>query len=289
MFEEIIEKYTIETVSERTKISQKNLQRLRNGDFDGITRTQAYGFLRILQREFGEDFDDLRQRLDEYFAHQKSENHEPIFQRNHAEPSRGSKGWVVSLILGMALVFGGYLYFKDFHENRETAEPQPVVSTGGTAQAQSDTKRTVEANVSTEQSEGAEEANLTIQNGETIEKSGTPGDVNETVQKPAEPAPKKPLPPLEPVELIPTKKIWIGVIDLDTKKRTAKVTSRPYEIPSRGRRLVVTGHGKFRIADIEGSLFKYNDAKKHYLLIEDGRVEEIDKAAFKRLNGGKVW
>ena len=289
MFEDIIETYTIETVAERTKISQKNLQKLREGDFEGITRTQAYGFLRILQREFGEDFDDLRQRLDEHFAHQKSENHEPIFQRNHAEPSRGSKGWIVSLILGMALVFGGYLYFKDFHEKRVTVESQPAVSSDDAAQPRPEKNRIIEANVSTEQVEGAEETNLTIQNGETIEKSQAHSDGNETVQKPAEPALQKPLPPLEPVELIPTKKIWIGVIDLDTKKRTAKVTSRPYEIPSRGRRLVVTGHGRFRILDIEGSLFKYNDVKKHYLLIEDGRIKEIDKAEFKRLNGGKVW
>ena len=283
MFEEIIEKYTIETVSERTKISRKNLQRLREGDFEGITRTQAYGFLRILQREFGEDFDDLRQRLDEHFAHQKPETHEPIFQRSESEPAKGTKGWVVSLILGMAVVFGGYLYFKDFHEQKGATPPETTVASDA-AQPQVDKKRVTSDDVSKKRVEFAE-ANQTAQESESTRQS----ESNQTAQKQAEPAPQKPLPPLEPVELMPTKKIWIGIIDLDTKKRTAKVTSRPYEIPSRGRRLVVTGHGKFRIADIEGSLFKYNDAKKHYFLIEDGRVEEIDKAAFKRLNGGKVW
>jgi hypothetical protein len=94
---------------------------------------------------------------------------------------------------------------------------------------------------------------------------------------------------MAPVVVTPHRKLWLGVIDLERKKRIAKSTTRPFEIAPEGRFLVLTGHGRFEITDGLGNRFAYDDLKRHYLLVEDGLVRPIDAATFKRLNGGRLW
>jgi len=286
MFETLLEKYTIEVVANRTKISKRNLEKLREGDFSGFTRPQAIGFVRILEREFGEDFSDLRDEIDAAMSGSGSPIQEPIFVRESGAAPKRSKGWLVAAVVIVALLLGFYLFRQDFsapaHEESltpaaasapaETPKHAPKSVESAPPQTQPQTAASEER---AEQKPPAVEANAT-QNAQTAEPAK---------EKKAE----EPYVPLEPVAVTPTVKLWFGIIDLKSGKRTAKVTARPYEIDSHGKKLLVTGHGRFEISDAFGNLFKYNDAKKHYFLIDDGLVREIDAAEFRRLNGGKGW
>lgn len=289
MFETILEKYSIEVVVNRTKISRKNLEKLKNGNFEGFTRPQAYGFIRILEREFNESFDDLKREMDAWFEELPSEISEPIFQREDHQEEGSSRKWIVAGLAAMVLLLGFYLFQKEFASpSQKEAESRIAVTT---------------KNITPVQKAEKHGSDLTPEDrGAAMEKSiASPAESNMT-QEPAakaaeqggaQPAKEKaepePYVPLEDVALTPVIKLWFGIIDLKTKKRLAKVSDAPYEIESRGKKLIVTGHGRFEISDAFGNLFKFNDAKKHYFLIDDGMVKEIAESEFRRLNGGKGW
>ena len=91
------------------------------------------------------------------------------------------------------------------------------------------------------------------------------------------------------VVLIPTKKIWLGIVDLVTMKRSTAVSKKKMTFKNpKGKWIVATGHGwiRFKLGDKE---IKFNDGKKHFLLIQKGTVKEIPHETFQKLNQSKVW
>ncbi|WP_300361161.1 hypothetical protein [Hydrogenimonas sp.] len=294
MLETILEKYTIEVVVNRTKISRKNLEKLKDKNFEGFTRPQALGFIRILEREFDESFDDLKAELDTWFKDVPSVSSEPIFVREERVEEGGSKKWIVVVLVLLLLGLGGYLFQKEFGVGSDTNVTAGEVSTTPTP-AQGEGASSPQRPQKAQESAHAPAASAEAFVPESVEKgdeSAAAEEVKEENLSAPEPAPQEEqeaFVPLENVALTPVVKLWFGTIDLKTKKRTAKVTANPYEIESRGKRLLVTGHGRFEISDAFGNLFKFNDAKKHYFLIDDGMVKEITAAEFRRLNGGKGW
>ncbi len=91
------------------------------------------------------------------------------------------------------------------------------------------------------------------------------------------------------VVLVPTKKIWLGIVDLVTMKRSTSVSKKKVTFKgSKGKWIVATGHGwlRFKIGNKE---LKFNDGKKHFLLIQKGTVKEIPHETFQQLNQSKVW
>jgi hypothetical protein len=91
------------------------------------------------------------------------------------------------------------------------------------------------------------------------------------------------------VVLVPRAKVWIGIVDLITKKRRVVTTKKPVPFTEpKGRWLVATGHGRIGLKFGTRTL-DFHDSKKHFLLIEKGTVREISHARFQKLNKSKVW
>jgi hypothetical protein len=89
--------------------------------------------------------------------------------------------------------------------------------------------------------------------------------------------------------LKPRSKVWLGIVDLRTMKRsTATSKARVVFDKPDGRWIVATGHGRFDFK-IGSKQMKVNDGKQHFLLIEKGTVKEIPHATFQTLNKSKVW
>ncbi len=89
--------------------------------------------------------------------------------------------------------------------------------------------------------------------------------------------------------LIPSKNIWLGIVDLKTMKRKVSKTlnSVSFDDP-RGRWIIATGHGYFTFKD-SNRVIKFNDGKKHYLIVQKGVMHEIPHETFQKLNQSKVW
>ncbi|BDY12763.1 hypothetical protein [Hydrogenimonas cancrithermarum] len=285
MFERIVEQYSIEVVVNRTKISKKNLEKLQSGDFEGFTKPQAYGFVKILEREFDEDFSDLKSALDAWFSQSGTGSEEVFVAVERGEPAK-SKIWIVLALAAVVLFLALYLFRQEFSSREEKALS---VSTQEKAQVVKPEKEGVLPEGAVEKENGSSGTDETQKRPASAAEQSGSSVMGTEVKEEEKRAASEPYVPVENAVITPLVKLWFGVIDLKTKKRIAKVTDKPYEIDSTGKKLLVTGHGRFEISDAFGNLFKFNDAKKHYFLIDDGMVKEIGSDEFKRLNGGKGW
>ncbi|RUM44234.1 MAG: hypothetical protein DSY46_06110 [Hydrogenimonas sp.] len=295
MLDQVIKKYTIEVVISRTKISKRNLEKLSYGQFEDFTRPQAYGFLKILEREFDEDFSELRAALDAWDWQSQMKQSE-IFLDAHKEESTSNKRWIVALLVIVTALMAFYLFQQEFSTQEQVKTAVPPLSVEKKQEEHATKEKPLETSTpQTDLNQSEAVVEHVDENGSEMEGQQEVVDQveqNQTQVQAAESVTEeetKPYVPIENTVVTPLVKLWIGVIDLKTKKRLAKVTDQPYEIESYGKKLLLTGHGRFEVSDAFGNLFKYNDPKKHYFLIEDGNIQEIDLKTFKALNGGRGW
>lgn len=87
----------------------------------------------------------------------------------------------------------------------------------------------------------------------------------------------------------PYKKIWIGTINLKTKKRLTKLTKDDITLDIQDPQLLIVGHGNFIFELGDGKTQKSSDKLKSYYHIADGEIKYITKKEFIKLNGGKNW
>ncbi len=91
------------------------------------------------------------------------------------------------------------------------------------------------------------------------------------------------------VILHPLKKVWVGYTDLSTMKRAAKVIEGDIEFDtSVSRWILVAGHNAINFM-IKGKVIAPKKREKNYFLIEDGKVKDITKETFQKLNKSTVW
>ena len=71
---EILEENSIKTISQKTKISDSNLEALFEGNFTALQKTKALGFIAIVEREYHADLSALREEALEYYSSHREEN-----------------------------------------------------------------------------------------------------------------------------------------------------------------------------------------------------------------------
>ena len=64
---DILEEHTIKAISEKTNISESNIDALVSSDFQKMNRVQTMGFLSIIEREYHADLLELRTEAIEYY------------------------------------------------------------------------------------------------------------------------------------------------------------------------------------------------------------------------------
>ena len=112
LFNELIEQKGLESVFSKTNISNENLNRLLNEEFDKLNRVKALGFLLILEREYPDiDVNELRQKIKLYY-----EDHAPTDDKVVMIPASSTTGdssfsffkiFIIATILG-----GGYYLYN---------------------------------------------------------------------------------------------------------------------------------------------------------------------------------
>ncbi len=91
------------------------------------------------------------------------------------------------------------------------------------------------------------------------------------------------------VRIIPSRKIWLGIIDLTSHKKVQKLTQNEIAIDLQKNQLIVTGHGELSLENENGEIEKLNTKNKQYYLVKNGKMTNIDRTKFMSLNRGRVW
>ena len=91
------------------------------------------------------------------------------------------------------------------------------------------------------------------------------------------------------VEFKANMKIWVGLIDLDTYRKTTSVEEGDFNISLDKDRLILTGAAALNVINEEGQEENFPAGTSKRFLIKDGKIKSITLAEFMKLNKGKEW
>ncbi|WP_331775171.1 hypothetical protein [Sulfurospirillum sp. 1612] len=290
----VLEEIGLKEISKKTHIEIKFLEYIINSDFDKLNKTNSIGFVKIISREYQLDLSDW---LDEARAYWDAQIPEPEEQKIFIAPkSKKIPKSVVSLlafVILVAILYAAYMFLDkklNFFENtvlkkdiNYTYEETPAVSEAKKTLAQeiivpeTNTTAVIEENQSDVNQSVAPSVNAT----ETETIAINQNETKKTNEVPITPVDKKSF-------IEPNKKLWIGIIDLNTYKRTSYVGDGNYSIDPKNDQLITTGHGDFTM-HFKGVSTEYTRMEPLDFLIKDGKLTEISKEEFKKLNRGTLW
>lgn len=105
---ELIKSEGLDVVSEKTNISENNLKKLVDLNFEGLNRVKALGFLSILRREYGIELDTIEDSIKSYFVEHTPDDSEPILVS--VDKENDNPGFLKWIILFAFLGGVWYLY-----------------------------------------------------------------------------------------------------------------------------------------------------------------------------------
>lgn len=255
-------------IHEQTHIARAKLESLLAKAYGDLTRVQFMGFISILEREYGIDLSDIRHEYDEFVQMQP----DAVLQKSSVilqAASRTRQKWVLGGIVAVAVLIAlgsmtqGQLSVspsediiklsttdvKVVDQNTDTVLPIEVNTT--------DVIPVAEANVSVVKSE----ENLTAAAVVNFENA---------------------------VSIKPVAKVWVGMMDMTTGKKTQKITKESIVLDKSKNTLFMFGHGRLEITTPEGQK-TLKERNAVWFAFEHGKLKQINETQFIELNKGTNW
>ena len=112
---DLLEENTIKSISDKTKISEENLEYLLENDFGAIKKVKTLGFISILEREYHMDLSKLREDALAYYAQHNAEESVTI-GLPIMEEKKGKPKWLLWLIVPLLLGYASWYFLKDYDQ-----------------------------------------------------------------------------------------------------------------------------------------------------------------------------
>ncbi len=109
---EILEENTVKGISQKTKISEDNLENLLARNFEVLMKTKTLGFISILEREYKADLNDLREEALAYYASHREDHAFSVGAPMEEEKKGNSKLFLVVVL--MLLGYASWYFFTQF-------------------------------------------------------------------------------------------------------------------------------------------------------------------------------
>lgn len=303
----VLEKIGLQEVCKRTHIEVKQLEYMINNQYDKLNKINTLGFVKILSREYKLDLTDWLEGFYDYWAEHKAEedsHKEKIFIRAKSDRPYKKAAWIFLLIVLISGIFGLFSIFKieiNFDvmslldkakiETTQTNAFQsaPVVQEAATSLGVKVEERMIETNSSNSTIQAVVvsiDENLTRK----VEVNDT-NSTNATIPLPTLPESNTNLVNTVPKNnaiLMPTKRIWIGFINLETFLRKESISDQNITIDLNKRQILKTGNGFFKLS-YDGSIEDFTEQGSTRFLVENGTMKKISEEKFIELNRGKNW
>lgn len=298
----------VEEIFKKTYITPKIIQCLKEENFGHLcSRNRALGFISIIERQFGLDLSELREKAEQCLE-DGSDYHSSL--GIHKKDSR-KPIYIIGKIIFLILLAGGGYYLYTQMQNKEALEEsqQEFFSSSQSLASVSSShvssiskvdnvavsKKVVKDDAKKEDAK-KEIANKTIQTAETAKNQKVQNvqiASNMLVQEHTELSSSSQINSSQnaivpKITIIPKQKVWIGIIYLDNYQRKQFLTSSPIELNTSRDQLIITGHGQLQI-DVNGKIEDFNSVKKMRFLYRAGVLEVIDRKATRLYNKGKDW
>ena len=301
----VLEKIGLQEVCKRTHIEVKQLEYMINNQYDKLNKVNTLGFVKILSREYKLDFTDWLEGFHDYWAESKAEedsNKEKIFIRAKSERSYKKAVWSFLFIASIAGLFGLFSIFKleiDFDvmsfldkaksDTIQTSAFQsaPVVQEAATSLGVKVEERVIETNSSNSTVQA-----VVVSIDENLTRKIESNDTNAT-NIPLSILPEsntilvKTLPKNSAI-IAPSRRIWVGIINLETFARKESLNDQNMTIDLTKRQIIKTGNGFFKLS-YDGSIEDFAEQGSTRFLVENGTMKKISEEKYIELNRGKNW
>lgn len=297
---DILEENSIKAISQKTKISEENLENLVNKKFDAIKKIKTLGFISIIEREYHTDLSALKEEAREYYG-TSQEDQSVALGLPIAEERRGKSKFFILIIL----VLLGYAswYFLTQFDKKTLSEMIPFVDEstlenfmGSQKPASSDIEELSITKVSTAVTPAKEKESVQIENApketapleETTnlkeESNDSSLEVTETVEEITPPEVTK-----KTVSIVPVHRLWFGLVNMETFAREHFSVSEAYTLDVTTQSwLLATSSAAFSLKEGEETK-EFNDAQEHYFKIDANGIESLSKSDYVALGGWPQW
>lgn len=306
-----IQELNLKEVAAKTQIELDFLEALVEKNFAVLSRFNVKGFVKILSREYELDFSDFNE---EYEAYLNENNPTPqtkskmITPKLDAYSQKSSNAWPFLIVLIVLVIIGSGIYYfdtlKTFFKDEQNNTSATVIDIIG--QAQENLKSLGGNNVVVIDNNKAQETNQTEsvlpsqnislqENDKNISIENNISENNTTlldeekntqIQEDTN-TPKTDS--LKEAHFKTSTKIWIGLIDLKSLKKTSFVKEKDFNISLDKDQLILTGAAALTMFDQENREQKFPAGISKRFLIKDGKITSISAAEFVKLNKGKEW
>lgn len=297
-----IQELNLKEVAAKTQIELDFLEALAEKNFAVLSRFNVKGFVKILSREYELDFSDFNE---EYEAYLNENNPTPqtkskmITTKLDAYSQKSSNAWLFLIVLIVLVITGSGIYYfdtlKTFFKDEQNNTSTTVIDIIG--QAQENLKSLGGNNVVVIDNNKAQETNQTEsvlpsqnislqENDKNISIENNISENNTTLLD-EEKTPKTDS--LKEAHFKTSTKIWIGLIDLKSLKKTSFVKEKDFNISLDKDQLILTGAAALTMFDQENKEQKFPAGISKRFLIKDGKITSISAAEFAKLNKGKEW
>ncbi|EAI1893792.1 hypothetical protein E1E51_06830 [Campylobacter jejuni] len=286
-----IQELNLKEVAAKTQIELDFLEALVEKNFAVLSRFNVKGFVKILSREYELDFSDFNE---EYEAYLNENNPTPqtkskmITPKLDAYSQKSSNTWPFLIVLIVLVIIGSGIYYfdtlKTFFKDEQNNTSATVIDIIGQAQETNQTESVLPSqNISLQEND----KNISIENN--ISENNTTlldEEKNTQIQEDTN-TPKTDS--LKEAHFKTSTKIWIGLIDLKSLKKTSFVKEKDFNISLDKDQLILTGAAALTMFDQENKEQKFPAGISKRFLIKDGKITSISATEFVKLNKGKEW
>jgi len=299
---DILEENSIKAISQKTKISEDNLENLLNKNFDAIKKIKTLGFISIIEREYNADLTPLKEEAKEYYRYMHEDQSVTLGLPIIEEEKKGKSKFFILAILAL-LGYASWYFLTQFDKktlsnmipflDESTLESfmgdKKVASTDvedlSIAKVSVDTSTIKEEPVTTAQSEMVSEEVMSVSNEDSTEEQ----DIENSVEMTQTVEDITPQAVTQTVSIVPVHRLWFGIVNADTQKRENFSISEPYELDvSTNGWLVSTSSAAFSLQDGD-EIKEFNDAQEHYFKIDANGIENLSKSDYVALGGWPQW
>jgi hypothetical protein len=296
---DILEENSIKAISQKTKISEENLENLFAKKFEDLKKIKTFGFISIIEREYNADLSTLRKEANEYYG-QIHEDQSIALGLPTIGEKRGKSKFLLFLVLGL-LGYASWYFMTQFDKKHLSElipflEEDSIENFTGTDNTKVDAIDTLSITKSMEKMQKVKEKVQPVKAEVLTDDASV--IVAETVTDIA-PKVDEPSPAVEEesvveeskkiVSIVPVGRLWFGLIDMEASTRDHFSVSDSYDLDVTTKSwLVATSSAPFSLKEAD-KIEEFNDAKSHYFKISKEGMEELTKSEYVSQGGYRKW
>lgn len=301
-----LQEFDLKEVAEKTQIELKFLKALVEKDFATLNHFNVRGFIKILSREYELDFSDFYEEFENFLSentHNTETNRKILISQLDSCTKKSSNFFPLFIIIVLLAVIAMIIYYFDtitsFLKDGQNASSSAVI-TDIIGQAQSNLEDLNHSVIVVDNNQDNAIESVFDDMNSTQEPMTQEYD-NESLQNENNESENEALPknPPSSQDLTQTSTqiaqfktnttIWVGLIDLQTYKKTSLVKENDFNVSLKKDQLILTGSAPLSVLNEKGEEKKFPAGYSKRFLIKNGKISSISLAEFMKLNKGKEW